>query len=163
MIGRAFPAGPMQPFVSERFQYPWTKLAAWNVLPLIGAVFEVDSANDIPRALRVLLASALPGLDWWVPEVWGTPFNKYGILHGRLPAPPDETTGEAMAIEIYGMAERAVETGSEEWSIRRREALRIDPRLGAQPYGVRLPTAVMIRVATYSNVGGLGFGVPMYM
>jgi len=153
----------MQPFVGERLRYSWAKLAAWTVPPLIGASFEVDSANDIPRALRGLLASTLPGLDWWVPEGWSTPFNKYGILHGTLPAPPDEITGEAMAVEIYGVAEREVEMGSEEWSILRREALRIDRRLGAQPYGVRVPTAVEIRVATYSNVGGLGFGMPMYM
>jgi len=163
MVGRALPAGPMQPFVGERFEYPWVKLAAWDIPPLIGCTFDVGNANDIPRALRVLLASALPGLDWWVPEGWGTAFNKFGILHGRLPAPPDETTGEAMTIEIYGVALQTVEVDAEEWSIRRREALRIDPRPGAQPFGVRVPATVKIRVATYSNVGGLGFGIPMYM
>jgi len=136
---------------------------AWPLLPLIGASFEVDSVAGIAAAIRGLLAARLPGPDWWVPEHWDGPFCKYGMLHESLPAPPNTATGEPMALEVFGMAERVISPGSDEWAqLAMARMLRgdADP---AELMAVRLPTRVVIEVATYANVRYPGVGVPLYM
>lgn len=126
-------------------------IVAHSVLPLLGASFEVTSVTDIAPALRALLRERLPGIDWWVPEHWGGPFDKYGIVHGTLPAPPDERTGEPRAIEIFGSAQfnDAPEGPGAHWT----------------PDGlvVTFPARVVIEVATLSNVQYLGWQIPFYM
>ena len=176
------PPGPLQAFVGprigaqeladcERYEgYPreqLERLAAWTLLPLVGASFEVDSVSAIAAAVRALLAKKLPGLDWWVPDSWSGPFEKYGLLHRSLPAPPNPATGEAMALEVFGSAERVIEVGSDEWCDRRRaQQLGLDAGDHGRLYdlvGVRLPTRVVIEVATYANIVLPGVRVPLYL
>jgi hypothetical protein len=139
------------------------RVRAWPVLPLQGAEFRVARSADIAPRLRALLAATLPGVDFWLSEEWGGPFEKYGILHGSFVAPPDSVTGEAMAIEIYGTADPGTCHGSDEWA----EAMKTWAKRGGRdddrPLGVRLPTTVCIAVATYSNVRFPGIGVPLYL
>lgn len=137
-------------------------VTAWPVLPLEGAEFEVDSVAGIAAAMREALKTKLPGVDWWVPEHWEGPFCKYGILHNSLPAPPNLATDEAMAIEIYGIAERAVFPGTDEWMELRRAA-RARNLDEDEIVAVRLPTRVRIEVATYANVLYPGVRVPEHM
>jgi hypothetical protein len=134
-------------------------VAAYPLLPLQGATFDVTCVEDIAPCMRRLMAGCLPGFDWWIPEHWDGPFLRYGILHSSLPAPPNLATGEAMAIEVYGTADTAMEIGSEEWVA----AWNAASATGAEVLGVRFPTRVVVHVATYSNVRYPGVGVPFYM
>ena len=80
---------------------------AYTVRPLIGARLSVKGAEDIPVQLRALFAERMPGFDWVVPEDWRGPFERYGLAHSSIPAPPHPETGEAMALEIFGVRESA--------------------------------------------------------
>lgn len=137
------------------------RLTAWPVLPLQGAALVAQSLASISEAVRDLLARTLPGIDWWVPQHWSGPFRKYGILHNSLPAPPNPATGEAMAIEVYGLAECALEPGTRPWFDQLEQRLRRGDSDEVQ--AVTLPTRIRISVATYSNLMYPGFGVPLYM
>lgn len=137
------------------------RIDAWPVLPLRGADFTIETPADIARALRRLLSEKLPGLDWWVPEDWLGPFEKYGMVHGSLPAPPNPATGQPMALEIFGM-----DSGGGIRSTAFRKAMH-RWRSGKakdedRPPVVRYPARVIIEVATYANVAFPGFGVPFY-
>lgn len=137
------------------------RVAAYPVLPLVGQTFEVNSVSEIAPALRTLLGRVLPGVDWWVPEHWDGPFLKYGFMHNHLPAPPNDVNGEAMAIELFGQAERCVVVGSQEWvDVRAAASLGVEQPSAAV---VQFPTRVKVQVATYANVCYPGVGVPFYM
>jgi hypothetical protein len=138
------------------------RVTAWSVLPLENAELEVGSVAGIAAAVRALLSARLPGLDWWVPEHWDGPFCKYGILHKSLPAPPNPATGEAMALEIYGTAERAIHPGSNEWAELKEAWHRAGRRDDDEPIAVQFPTRVFIEVATYANVMYPGVRVPFF-
>jgi hypothetical protein len=153
VVGRAGSKGQSE---DERAS---SRVAAYPLLPLQGITFDVTSAEDIAPCMRSLMAACLPGLDWWIPEHWDGPFLKYGILHNSLPAPPNLATGEAMAIEVYGTANTAMDVGSDEW-VAAWNAARAS---GSEVLGARFPTRVVVHVATYSNVRYPGVGVPFYM
>lgn len=164
------PQGPLQGLVGPRIDARETdsekleeaseellsRIAAWPVLPLVGASFEVKSVDHIADAVRELLGSKLPGIDWWVHEDWRGPFEKYGIVHGSMPAPPNPATGEPMALELYGKAEVPRISGP------MRSPFESRPR-GEGQAAVRYPVRVVIRAATYANITFPGFGVPFYM
>jgi hypothetical protein len=139
------------------------RVRAWPVLPLQGASFFVQRTQDIASALRSLLASVLPGIDWWVPEHWDGPFEKYGLLHNSFVAPPNENTGEAMVIEVFGEAEHSVPHGSDECARAMASWVKQGMNEAERPLGVRLPTTVHISVANYVNVRCSGVGIPFYM
>jgi hypothetical protein len=136
---------------------------AWPVLPLEGATFEVADVTGIAPALRALLRERLPGLDWWVPEHWGGPFLKYGLLHNCFAAPPNEMTGERMSLEIHGFAARAALPGSPQWAHLMQEWLDQGGNPLEGPDRVRFPTLVCIEGATYANICSLGHKVPDYL
>lgn len=137
------------------------RLTAWPVLPLQGATIEVQSVEGIAEAVSDLLARTLPNIDWWVPQHWSGPFERYGILHDSLPAPPNPATGEAMALELYGRAENVLEPGTGPWRDKFEQRLRHGDK--GEMMVVILPTRVHIHVATYSNLKFPGFGVPLYL
>jgi len=132
-------------------------------LPLIGATLEVVSGDDIAVAMCLLLSKRIPGLDWWVPDHWSAALVKYPIVHHCFSAPPNSITGEAMALEVFGTAERDPETRSIEWmEARIRWWERSSPHV-EQPSVVRFPAKFTIEVATYANVAYPGVRVPLYM
>jgi hypothetical protein len=91
----------------------WNLLArvvAHEVLSLVGATFPASSAAGVGPGLRKLLSERVPGPAWVVRDDWAGPFDKYSIVHGSLPAPPHEHTGEPMALEVYGLAEGGIVT-----------------------------------------------------
>lgn len=168
------PQGPLKDLVGVRIRRPLDgdyytdeelaaadRLTAWPVLPLEDVTFEVQSLDGISDALRDLLARALPGMDWWVPQDWSGPFLKYGIVHHSIPAPPNPATGEAMAIELYGRVESELRPRTQSWFDRMVQRLR--PRDIDEGGAARFPVRVRISVATYSNLMFPGFGVPFYM
>ena len=168
------PQGPLRDYVGARIRRQLDgdhhtdeelaaaeRLTAWSVPALQGATLDVQGVDAIADAVRDVLAKTLPGLDWWVPQHWSGPFEKYGILHGSIPAPPNPATGEAMAIELYGLAEDVLEPGTRPWFDQLEQRLRrgdVDDVVA-----VAMPTRVRINVATYSNLMYPGIGVPFYM
>src|SRR5262245_11449531 len=84
MIPLQRPQGPLQALVGPRITASELKNAdhgdvdattlesvnAWSVLPLIGAEIVVEDSQGVAAALRGLLSTTIPGLDWWVPEDW---------------------------------------------------------------------------------------------
>jgi len=79
-----------------------TRVVAYLVKSPLSQTIAMEKSSDIAPALRALLAQQIPGLDWWIPDHWEGPFEKYLILHSSNPAPPHSHTGEPMALEIYG-------------------------------------------------------------
>ncbi len=136
------------------------RVAAYTVTPLIGAEFEVTSTQEIADAVRALLARTLPGFDWWVPEQWGPLIRKYGFIHKSLPAPPNEATGEPMALELFGKALNAVEWGSPSWSAAQKRWRLSGEQPQDEPSAVLFPARIQISVVTYSNVRYPGYRVP---
>lgn len=171
------PPGLMAPFLGQRLDVTATagpetrdhvglealaRVQAWPVPPLLGTSFRVERTEDIAASIRRVIGSALPGIDWWIPEHWDGPFEKYGFVHSSLPAPPNEATGEAMALELFGEADGAMAPGSDEWSAAMFEWAKQGRVEAERPLGVRLPTTVRITVATYANIQYPGVGVPFY-
>ncbi len=138
------------------------RVAAYSVPSLLGAEFEVESLQEIPVQVKALLARALPGIDWWVPNGWSGPFLKYGFLHESIPAPPNEATGEPMALELFGKAANGIEPGSPAWSAARKRWILSGGLEHLEPRPVRFPTKVQISVATYANVRYPGHDVQFY-
>ena len=140
-----------------------SRVKAWPVLSLVGVTFGVASVEAVAPALRLLLSERLPGLDWWVRQHWGGPLLKYGIVHGCIPAPPNTDSCEAMALEIFGTAHRALKPGSEEWRQAQQLWLVRGGPQDERPAMVSFPTKVTIETATYANVAYPGVRVPFYM
>ncbi|WP_425258170.1 hypothetical protein ACPOLB_21940 [Rubrivivax sp. RP6-9] len=138
------------------------RVHAWPVLPLEGTSFRVERSQDIAASIRRVIGSALPGIDWWIPEYWDGPFEKYGFLHSAIAAPPNDATGEAMALELFGESDGAMAPGSDEWCAAMDEWARRGRVEADRPLGVRLPSTVRITVATYANILYPGIGVPFY-
>lgn len=132
-------------------------------MPLVGATFEVESGDDIAAAMRLLLSTRVPGLDWWVPHEWSGAFVKYPIVHRSLCAPPNSATGEAMALEVFGTTEPAFESHSVEWLEALFQWQEHGARLVERPCVVKFPAKFTIEVATYANVACPGVRVPIYM
>jgi hypothetical protein len=78
---------------------------AYTVRPLLGAKLSVKAAPDIQSAVLRLLNERLPGFDWHVRDEWAGSFEKYGIVHDSVPAPPHPETGEPMSLELFGETE----------------------------------------------------------
>src|SRR5262245_60006447 len=72
---------------------------AYQVPALVRATFTMASSSELRPAVEHLLARRLPGIPWDTDGVSDGPFLKYLIVHASLPAPPDEATGQAMALE----------------------------------------------------------------
>lgn len=87
-----------------------SRVVAYQLLPLIGASFTVESADDIGHALRQLFTDRLPGVRWVIGDDWAGPFVKYNFIHGSLLAPPHPLTNEPMELELYGAADDGLVT-----------------------------------------------------
>jgi len=78
---------------------------AYTLRPLIGAKLMVGKAEDISGQVRRLLTERIPGFDWVVPDDWRGPFERYGVAHKSLLAPPHPETGEPMSVEVFGVTD----------------------------------------------------------
>jgi hypothetical protein len=134
-----------------------TLVRAFEVPCLIGAKFCVRTLESVSAALRELLAATIPGFGWESVEVSEAPIRKYLLLHTSVSAPQDLTTGEPMALEVYGriiragdMSQSEAESWPDVWMTKREKA-----RLEG-------PVEFQICQATYANIAFPGIGVPFY-
>jgi hypothetical protein len=87
-------------------------------------------------------------------------FQKTFFLHTSLPAPPDDATGQPMALEVYGEAIHA--DGRDLATAAGREWFRDWRWSRERDNPVTVPVTLRIDMATYANVRHPGIGVPFY-
>lgn len=135
------------------------RIRAFDVPALADAVFISHRFCDVSAAITALLSERLPGIPW--PQA---PFNpwgaiKYALLHETMPAPPDETTGQRMVIELYG--------GLESLNGQRASRMRFNAfhPVGEDEMDTLDLGEMRFRIshATYANTDIPGIGVPFYM
>ena len=122
------------------------QIRAFPVPALVGRTFRC-SQDDYHAQLDALLTASLPGMRWETGRMSrGGPelVKKYGLLDGWYAAGPDPATGQLMVLVLSGHARRP----GTEW------------RPGDDWTS---PMEFDILSATWSNVGGLGFGLGFYM
>src|SRR5262249_6049335 len=114
-----------------------------------------------------VLRERCPGIDWETPEVSDGPLRKYLILHTSVPAPPDEATGQPMALEVYGRLVASDEIDPNSPEGRRVIEEPWAPRGAGPSHEERYPPlegelALVLETATYANVRYPGVRVPFY-
>jgi len=147
------PAGPMAPHVGGRFapadfdqedgvfgSEELVRVAAWPVSALIGRRIVVVERQGLAAAVLEVVRAALPGFPWEIARDLRGAWDKYGIVHVSMAAPPEASGGRPMALEFFAQAD--------DW---------------APGAPVSLPATVTVRAATYANVAFPGVGVPFYL
>ena len=183
-------SGAMAPFLGRRYRAEEIALAlcnatdnlddpdparvlpvrAFEVPPLLGAIFRGDGEEGLGDGLLRLLDERLPGIAWRPCPISIGALRKYLFVHLHVPAPPDETTGEPMGLEVCGdlisvSGIRIRTAEGEAWHRERRERedrqSRTQGTPGLLPVEGRLE--IEITSATYANISNPGIGVPFYM
>lgn len=140
------------------------RIAAWPVMPLLGATLELVDLEEAASGLHRLLCTHAPGVAWQVPDDLAGPLHKYLILHTSLAAASNDTVPEPMALEVYAacVSVDGVRLDSAEGDTWRREVLARDTRHGGGLHALgRL--RFELRAATWANVSYPGVGVPFYL
>jgi hypothetical protein len=146
---------------------------AYDVPALQGERLRVRALEEIGPGMEKLLVSACPDIEWRVDEGrWSLPLQKYEILHASVAAPPDRSSGQPMALEVFGRAARlgAVDLGAR-GAPGLAALLGLDPRREYPPDCDRFAEAlvasgndleIVISKGTYANILFPGVGVPYY-
>jgi hypothetical protein len=143
---------------------------AFEVQPLPGATLHAESEEDLGDRLRRLLTERLPGNSWEPPMIVLGALRKYFILHASVPAPPDETTGQPMGLELYGELTsvggvRLATPEGQAWREDRweRQYGQSRPEETGTLLRVEGPLEIEILVVTYANIENPSIGIPFYM
>jgi hypothetical protein len=177
---RKTPTGAMAAYIGRRYtskeigrayeeHVPGARaVRAFEVPSLIGHRFAVTSPSQVQSVIRQTLTENLPGIEWDVPSDWAGPLLKYQLLHKSIPAPPDEATGQPMALELFAEMVQIdglpVDSGPGTERIERyREAYRQASSSDAELPPLEGYMLFEVRAATYSNVMYPGAGVPFYL
>jgi hypothetical protein len=162
--------GAMAPFLGDRFSVTqldnefaddderelFALIRAYPVTSLVGVPLSANGELELPDALQALLRQHCPGIDWLVERDLSGPLRKYGLLHTSVAAPPDETTGQPMALEVFA---RPTRTSAASWAQLRRERYQ-----DAYPHiPVDEPIEVQMRATTYANIPYPGVDVDFYI
>jgi hypothetical protein len=137
------------------------------VPPLIGQEVRAPHQEAVASAVHALLCAILPGTRLAPISDQSPHIARYQIVHALVPAPMDETTGAAMALEVFGSVCRIGDFDLAHASVEDRWAWQEDRLARRSPEGdwppIREPLTLRIEVATYANVLGLGYRVPLYL
>jgi hypothetical protein len=173
---RRRPTGVLERFCGEQFtleQVAGVELPsadprfvrAFPLLPLYGDELDAERDDELAAALERLLHERLPGIRWHV-ALSLAPLRVYGILHTSLHAPPDETTGETMAIELWGEVVRwagPMSHGEPDWFAYRRLGAEYRRKEQLIEKALPGPLTVEIRGAVYANIPCPNIDVPFYL
>lgn len=137
------------------------RIRAFDAPALANAVFISHRLCDVAAAIDALLTERLPSVPWSQASfhTGRAVKTKYALLHEIMPAPPDETTGERMVLELHGRLEALDgQPAGRTWfdafrSVNRDEVDTLD--LGEMRF--------RIKHATYANTRFPGIGVSFYM
>jgi len=158
-LGRRY--GVEDLYESEKSHRPDLKLMrAFEVTPLINTTFTISHEKEVPTAVKTLLESKLPGIEWNVDVHWYGPLRKYFFIHHSIPAPPDPLTKQPMALELYGPV-----IAIEGKSVSRKDIGKLMADRPEDYFSKELEGNITIRIeaATYANVTHPGAGVPLYL
>jgi hypothetical protein len=161
--------GAMAPFLGDRFsmqqlereyfdddEYERLSLVrAYPVTSLVGVPLNANGELNLPDAVEALLRQHCPGIDWQVEHDLSGPLRKYGVLHTTVAAPPDETTGQPMALEVFARPAMGVASWAERRSERYQDAYPGVP--------IDEPIELQMRAATYANIRHSGVDVDFYL
>lgn len=175
-------SGPMAPLLGPRFPLERLKRSSWYpevdeeeravaslvraypVTGLLGARVGCARDGELADRLAELVEERCPGHTLRVDGKRLTgPLRKCGLVHTSVDAPADETTGQPMALELYGelveLDGRPIGPGVGAWfdAWRGRQGEDYDLVEVAEAFTVEL------RAATYANVLYPGIDVPLYM
>lgn len=170
-------SGPLAAFVGARFgvqdlfdldrheEEDRDVLALVRAYPLpsvLDASLSSVGEAQIAEQIELLLGECCPGIEWRVGdrELSG-PLKKYGLLHATIPAPPDETNGQPMELELFAeisqLAGREIKPGAawhDRWRSNHGDAYDLAPLNESLEFRVE--------AATYANVRYPGVGVGIY-
>jgi hypothetical protein len=149
------------------------RVRAFHVPVLIGIRIEAPCARAFPEALRASLRSHCPGIAWEVPEEAAWPLPRFLFFNVAVAAPIDETTGQPMALELFGRVEAAfgarLDTAAGQAWLRQYQAWRDERRDGDPAPDMNqalalldTPLQVLVATANYANVQCTGVGVPFW-
>lgn len=144
--------------VDDIYHHLAPTIRAYAAPSLEGLEFTTTNIHDMAQVLQEMVARNLPTIAW-EPLVMDTgAIKKYGIVHVLMPAPIDETTGDAMILEIFGMLLHANHRPAgrlwfEEYKIPGKDGdlLEFDE------------ITAKVQVATYANTIFPNIGIPFYM
>jgi hypothetical protein len=139
-------------------------IRAFAVPALDGLLVPAHTLQELTASLQQTLDDQLGDIAWdvrrtLIPGRTLGPAKKYGVAHCLIEAPIDETTGDAMVLELFGALERPNgDPLGRLWfrpyqAANRGEEDRIDVGL----FHLRLAQA------TYANTAFPNIGVPFYM
>ncbi len=135
------------------------RIRAFDVPLLSGVAFQCRRLEDLAVALEQVVAERLRGIVWEpFDQARSSRVKKYGIIHEVTPAPVDEATDDAMALELFGRLESLnAESIDRDWYRRRwpEHPPADDVELGDLAFR-------LIR-GTYANTSTPGVGVPFYL
>ncbi len=133
---------------------------AYEVPVLHGLTLTARDQGAVASALAEALHAQFPGIGWMVPADVVRVTEKYQFLNIALAAPPDETTGAAMALELYGPVVQIDDTALRGEAYTAWRQAHMDAGLHHSPLQGRL--TIELHVATYANILYPGIGVPFY-
>jgi hypothetical protein len=135
---------------------------AYPVLPLIGKTFAIQHEKDLERSFNQLVQQQLPTITWEPFSIRTGAFRKYLLVHFQIPAPPEQTTDQAMGLEIYAKPQKinGALTGSAQY-----QQLFLDHLFAST--AANWPEVIgdfemQIEQATYSNISYPSVGIPLY-
>jgi hypothetical protein len=137
---------------------------AWPVTPLVGGTFCCERDSLLQESLQAVLDNRCPGvgLEMGAERELHGPLRKCGFVHTSVSAPPDEETGQPMAVEVFAtvtrLGGRPLNPGIgwiDDWRSRQ----------GEDYLNVEVVASMEfeLEVATYANVSNPSVGVPFYM
>lgn len=126
---------------------------AWTIDSLVGVSIHAATRDDLVSAVAATLADHLGPYAWAPDPHLLLVVDKYGFIHVNAPAPPDETTGQPMAIELCAAQVKPFDLPTS------RVAWLEATRRGRVPDG---PYEFRVEVATYANMTLLGALMPFY-
>ncbi len=187
MLDAAPPSGLLSALVGERYGvetmqdsdihderiWPWLdRVRAWSVPCLMETAFSAPHLLGTLAACLQHLRRVVPAATWGVNPadvVYGLvgPLQKYGLLHVRIPAPPDTATNQAMGLELAGRI-----TTLNGAAIDSVEGRQLWEQLYAAPWDLQNELAhahwlhvlqITLFQATYANVQGTSIGIGFCM
>ena len=135
---------------------------AYAVPSVLDLTLVSEGEAQISEQIERLLGERCPGIDWRVGDRNLTgPLKKYGLLHTSVPAPPDVTAGQPMALELFAhisrLAGQEIGPGGvwyDCWRSERGESYADAPLHESLEF--------RIKAATYANMTHPGIGVDTY-
>jgi len=140
---------------------------AYSVKTLLGAEIQVRDDRDLSSAIHNCLQERLPAVDWPSIDVSLAIVRKYMFIHSCFEAPKDEATQQPMSIELFAYLAKFAKQDINEKKRHELHLTRFRSHFADEEAYLSTPIVedmtFKIDVATYSNIGFPGCGIPFYL